>query len=84
MTIAISFIPEQFWDTQLRELSAKIQYNLIIVGLEYNELNLIKGGALVYAKLPLKKWYHTTKVLWVPEPIEPSLENKLKKRLKKK
>ena len=37
MTIALLHIPEQFWDYQLRKLSARIQYNLIVIGLEYNE-----------------------------------------------
>jgi len=80
MMIALTFIPKQFWDYQLRELSAKVQYSLVVLGLEYNEQQLIKGSAICLTKLPLKKWFHTTKILMVPKPVDPKDDKKKGKK----
>ena len=54
-----------------------------MVGLEYNEQWLIKGGILTMIQFPLKTWFHTTKVEMVPKPIDPEEEKKRKMKLQR-
>lgn len=74
--MAVSEIPKQIWDENLRFVSCKITYELLTMGFQWNELNLNKRIIFNQIKLPLKKFFPISKMIMVPEETLPSKEEK--------
>lgn len=74
--IAVSEIPKQIWDDNLRSVSCKLTYELVTMGFQFNELNLNKRIIFSQIKLPLKKFFTISKVIMVPEETVSSKEEK--------
>lgn len=74
--MAISEIPKQIWDENLRFVACKITYELITMGFQTNELNLNKRVIFNQIKLPLKKFFPISKIIMVPEETVSSKEEK--------
>lgn len=70
----INAIPEQYWDSNLRILSAKYTYEITKMSFQFNESNLGKRNMYAQTKLFAKKWYTFSKIIMVPE--EQQIENK--------
>lgn len=74
--MAITEIPKQIWDENLRCVSSKLTYELVTMGFQLNELNLNKRIIHSQIKLPLKKFFTISKVIMVPEETVSSKEDK--------
>ena len=74
--MAITEIPKQIWDENLRFVSSKLTYELVTMGFQHNELNLNKRIIFSQIKLPLKKFFTISKIIMVPEETVSSKEDK--------
>ena len=74
--MAVSEIPKQIWDDNLRSVSCKLTYELITMGFQMNELNLNKRIIFTQIKLPLKKFFTVSKIIMIPEETVSSKEEK--------
>jgi len=65
--ILISMIQKEYWDRNLRILSAKICYEIMRISLQLNEANLGKRVLYSEAKLFNRKWYTFSRIVMVEE-----------------
>ena len=62
-------IPKQYWDSNLRKISAKLSYEIMKMTLQLNETFI--GKRVVYSQIKLfnKKWYTVSRIEMVPEEV---------------
>ncbi|KRW99762.1 hypothetical protein PPERSA_07839 [Pseudocohnilembus persalinus] len=82
--IMMNDIPEQYWDQNLRILSAKYTYEITKMSFQFNEVNLGKRNMYTQIKQFNRKWYTFTKIQMVPEEIQEKKDDKKGKKDSKK
>jgi len=65
--LLISQIPKEIWDSNLRNCSIKVTYELLKMTLQFNEVKLSKLILYYDSKLPHKKWFIISKTIMVEE-----------------
>lgn len=68
--ILVTEIPKQFWDKNLRTLSAKITYEICKLAMQFNEVNLGKRVLYAESKLFNRKWYAVSRLIEITEESE--------------
>lgn len=81
--ILVTEIPKQFWDKNLRTLSAKITYEICKLAMQFNEVNLGKRVLYAESKLFNRKWYAVSRLIEITEESEAQQQQMQKDDAKK-
>ena len=65
--ILLTEIPKENWDPNMRSISAKLLYQIIILGSQYNENLLVRRVIHSDLKLPNRKWFTVSRIMIISE-----------------
>lgn len=80
----ITLIPKNYWDNNLRMVSAKLSYQVIRLAIREDEFLLSKRLLYSDIRVPRRSWLVTPKVIMVEKTEDPKAAGKSKAKAKKK